>query len=57
MPNNKKIIEQCALHLKKRLQRDSSFHVDYTASMNDLVAKGYAERVPKEDMERSDGKV
>ena len=57
MPNNKKIIEQRALHLKKRLQKDSSFHADYMAFMNDLVAKGYAERVPEEDVERSDGKV
>lgn len=31
MPNNWKITEQCALHLKKRLQKDSSFYVDYTA--------------------------
>eukprot|EP00064_Thunnus_orientalis_P017678 superscaffoldBa00003823_g17764 len=57
MPNNKKIIEQRALHLNKRLQKDSSFHADYMAFMNDLVAKGYAERVPEEDVEHSDGKV
>ncbi|XP_042264714.1 uncharacterized protein LOC121895540 [Thunnus maccoyii] len=57
MQNNKKIIEQRALHLNKRLQKDSSFHADYMAIMNDLVAKGYAERVPEEDVEHSDGKV
>ena len=57
MPNNRKIIEQRALHLKKRLQKDSSFHADYKAFMNDLVVKGYAERVPEEDLERSDGRV
>ncbi|KAK0152712.1 hypothetical protein N1851_005755 [Merluccius polli] len=57
MPNNRKIIEQRALHLKKRLQRDFSFHAEYTAFVNNLVAKGYAERVPEEDLELSDGRV
>lgn len=57
MPNNKKIVEQRALYLKKRLQKDSSFHADYTAFLNALLAKGYAKRVPEEDLECSDGKV
>lgn len=57
MPNNRKIIEQYALHLKKRLQKDSSFHADYTAFLNDLIAKGYAERVPEENLECSDDRV
>lgn len=57
MPNKKEIVEQRALYLKKRLQKDSSFHADYTAFLNDLLAKGYAERMPEEDLEHSDGKV
>ncbi len=57
MANNRNIVEQHALQLKRRLQRDSSFHADYTAFLNDLVAKGYAERVPEWDLERSDSRV
>lgn len=48
MPNNKKIVKQCASYMKRMLQKDSSFHADYIAFMNDLVTKGYAERVPEE---------
>lgn len=57
MPNNRKIVEQRASCLKRRLQKDSSFHADYTAFMNDLVTKGYAERVPEEELERCDGQI
>lgn len=41
----------------KRLHKDLPFHAHYTAFMNDLIAKGYAERVPEGELERSDGKV
>lgn len=57
MTNNRKNIEQHALHLKKRLQKDPSFHTDYTTFMNDLVAKGYVGRLPESELERSVGKV
>lgn len=52
---NNKIVDR--LHLKQSLQRDSLFHADYTALMNDLVAKGYAERVSEGELERSGVKV
>ena len=57
MPNNKMVAEQRALNLKRKFNRDSSFHTDYTSFMNDIISKGYAERVPAEDLDRCDGRV
>lgn len=57
MPNNRKIADQRALNLRRRVIRDASFHKDYTAFMNDLISSGYAEIVPASDLECSDGKV
>lgn len=57
MPNNRSIVVQHALHPKKRLQRDLPFHADYNAFMNELVAKGYAEKVPAGEIDRGDSKV
>lgn len=54
MPNNQKVVEQRASHLKKRL---SKFLADYKAFMSDMVFKDCAERVPVEDMTRRDGKI
>lgn len=36
MPNNKKVVEQCLEHLKRRLQRDQLFHMEYNTFINDL---------------------
>lgn len=57
MPNNHKIAEQRALNLKRRYTRDKGFHKDYTVFMNNFISRGYAQRVPVTDLERSDGKV
>lgn len=57
MPNNRKVAEQRALSLERRFDKDATFHSDYTAFMNDIISKGYAEKVPAEDLEHSDGKV
>lgn len=57
MPNNRRIVEQRALHLKKRLQKDSVFLTDYKDFLKDMVSKGYAEQVPAKDWMRSDGQI
>ena len=57
MPNNKKVVEQRLCYLKRRFQKDSRFHTEYNTFISDLLAKGYAEKVPKEDLDRGDGKV
>ncbi len=57
MPNNRKVVEQRLYHLKRRLQRDPVFYREYNTFINDLLGKGYAERVPDAELERSDGRV
>lgn len=57
MPNNRKVVEQRQGHLKRRLQRDPVFYEEYNTFINDLLDKGYAERVPDAELERSDGRV
>lgn len=46
MPDNRSVVEQRTLNLKRRFKRDSSFHSDYTNFMSDMISKGYAEKVP-----------
>lgn len=57
MSNNRRISEQRALNLRRRLKKHISFHTEYNSFMKDVLSKGYAERVPVEDLERSDAKV
>lgn len=57
MPNNRKVVEQRLHHLKRRLQRDPVFHMEYNMFINDLLVKGYAERVPEAELDRNDGRV
>lgn len=57
MPNNRAVAEQRALNMKKKLQRNQMFKEDYVRFMNDMINKGYAVKVPDEDLNRSDGKV
>ena len=56
LPNNRKMAERrCAL-LKKRLQSDSDFLVEYTTVMNDFIDNRHAEQVPKEKL-KAEGKT
>lgn len=57
MPMNRRIAEQRALTLQKRFKVNSSFHADYTVFMEDVIRKGYAERVPAIELERRDGRL
>ncbi|KAL7849609.1 hypothetical protein SRHO_G00212320 [Serrasalmus rhombeus] len=57
MPDNRAIVEQRALSLKRKFIREKDFHKVYTAFMEDLISRGYAQRVPIKDLERSDGKL
>ena len=57
MPNNRAVAEQRALNMKKKLQRNQTFKEDYVSFMNDVINKGYAVKVPDEELKRSDGKV
>lgn len=57
MPNNKTVVEQRALSLKRRLNKDLSFRSDYITCMSKMLANGYAERVSSEQLARCDGRV
>lgn len=57
MPNNKTVAEQRALSLKRRLNRDLAFRSDYITFMSEMLANGYAERVPTDQLARCDGRV
>ena len=43
--------------LKKRLQRNSELHERYSTVTNDMLSKGYAQKVPEEEHIRQDGFV
>lgn len=57
MPNNRKIVEQRLQHLKRKLQKDLKFFNDYNTFIKELLDRGYAEKVPEEELECRDGKV
>lgn len=57
MPNNKVVAEQRAVGFKRRFNKNSIFHSEYTDFMNDIISKGYADRVPQEDLGCRDGRV
>ena len=57
LPNSRPM----ALHrlgiLKKRLQRNSELHGRYSSVIDDMLSKGYAQKVPEEERNRQDGLV
>ncbi|KAJ8369700.1 hypothetical protein SKAU_G00097280 [Synaphobranchus kaupii] len=57
MPNNRKVVEQRALSLRKKFEKNVSFHADYTSFMGDNITKGHAVRVPFEEVNRDDGRL
>lgn len=57
MPRNRRIAEQRALTLQRKFKVNSSFHAEYTTFMEDVIYKGYAERVPVAELERCDGRL
>ena len=57
LPDNKVIAEHRLSLLGRRLSRDSDMREKYVAIMSDLLAKGYAEEVPEQELDRSDGAV
>ncbi|XP_051776177.1 uncharacterized protein LOC127526093 [Erpetoichthys calabaricus] len=57
MPNNRCIAEQRAIGLRRKLSKNSGFHGDYKAFMKDIIDKGYAVKVPKENLNCNEGRV
>lgn len=50
MPNNYQIAEQRALYLSKKFRNNPTFAEEYRSFMEDIIAKGYAEKVPPKDL-------
>ncbi len=57
MPNNRSVAELRAANLKRKLQRNSSLLEDYSQFMKSIIEKGYAVKVPTEQLDRNDNKV
>ena len=50
LPDSKDVALKRLKDLKKRLQRDELLHKAYTKQMDATLNKGYAEKVPKEEI-------
>ena len=57
MPNNLCVAKQCMHGLRKKRQKDPSFHDEYTNFLADVISKSYAEGVPQHQLEPREGKV
>nr|XP_057933833.1 uncharacterized protein LOC131132323 [Doryrhamphus excisus] len=55
MPNNRCVAEQRLQSLKRKFNKNGHFKEEYVAFLNDMINKGYAERVPDDQMRQSDG--
>ena len=51
LPNNKPMAEQRLQLLKKRLLKDEDLLMQYRTTMQEYIAKGHAQRVPKEELD------
>lgn len=57
MPANRSQAERRALYLKRKFSKDVKFREDYVACLENVIGDGFAEKVPLDVLERSDGKV
>ncbi|XP_043193363.1 uncharacterized protein LOC122365846 [Amphibalanus amphitrite] len=57
LPCNRQMATQRLAGLKRKLTSDEELHRKYTAYMTEMIDKGYAEAVPEESKDRTDGKV
>ncbi|XP_078344112.1 uncharacterized protein LOC144629777 [Oculina patagonica] len=55
LPDNRALAEQRLYLLKKKFLRDQEFFGRYKGTINDYITKGYAQRVPKDELS-ADGK-
>ncbi|XP_035657338.1 uncharacterized protein LOC118403009 [Branchiostoma floridae] len=57
LPNNKQVALQRANHLRRKMTKNGSFQEEYTLFMQKIIEKGYAERVPTEQLKIESGRV
>jgi hypothetical protein len=57
LPNNKLLARHCLNVLKKKLTKNQELFQKYSEFIGNLLSMGYAEKVPEEERDRSDGHV
>ena len=57
LPDNRQMAERRLSSLKRKLLKNHDLHRKYMDGMNDLLEKGYAVPVAKEDVYKNDGKM
>ena len=57
MPNNRHVAEQRLQSLKRKFAKNGQFKGEYITFLNNMVAQGYAEVVPSDQLKQSDGNV
>ena len=57
LPNNKPLVDQRLLQLKRRLERNPDYHSDYTNFMANIIKCGFAEPVPESEMDSNDNDI
>ena len=57
MPDNYAVAQQRTLNLLRKFKRDAGYAMEYKRFMTEVLEKGYAEKVPMEQLQRKDGQV
>ena len=57
LPNNREQAVKRALWQRKKMTQNDQYRNDYVAFINEIINKGYAEKVPKESIEVDPGRV
>lgn len=57
LPNNRNQVLKRALWQKKKMQRDTKYHRDYSNFMNEIIWKGYARKIPENEVRPASGQV
>ena len=57
LPNNKQMAEARLQSLKRKLQRDETFHRKYREFMENLIDRGYARKLTEEEAARRSGRT
>ena len=57
LPNNEAVAERRLKGLEAKFRKNEKLAEDYRNYMQDMIKRGYAEPVPQDELERSDGRV
>ena len=57
LPNNREQAVKRALWQRRKMMQNDQYRNDYVAFINEILDKGYAEKVPEESVEADPGKV